>query len=85
VAVNPLRCGVYRDLWVSVSRHGQRLDVGVGRLLGHDALMTTNSAQLRQPGCDFVDGYRLENDRRLGLRVYIRLHRNATGQSWQII
>jgi len=82
-SVNPLRCGAYRDLWVSASSDGQRLDVGVGRLPGRDRLMTASSAELRQPGCDFVDGLRLKADRP-GFVVYVRLHRNATGQCRQL-
>jgi len=71
---------------VSASDDGQRLDVGVGRLPGRDSdtLMVANAAGLRRPGCDFVDGYRLQHDRP-GYVVYMRVHRNATGQSWRKI
>jgi len=65
-------------LWVSASRDGHRLDLGVGRLPGYDTLMTANSSGLRGPGCDFVDGLRLNADRP-GFRVHVRVHRNATG------
>jgi len=77
-AVNPLRCGTYRDLWVSASDDGQRLDMGLGCAPGRGTLLTTKAAELRRPGCNFVDGYHLKHDRH-GYDVYMRVHRNATG------
>jgi len=65
---------------VSASRDGQQLDVGVGRQPAQGTLMSASSVGLRQPGCDFVDGYHLRHERPSN-RVYIRIHRNATGQS----